>query len=91
MLPFLGKKNDKGMSSGLIVKTRTPDAQPDTDQDDPSAAIKACSRALIDAVHARDEQGVSDALSDAFEILESQEHEEGPHVEPHSYDASQED
>lgn len=82
MLPFLAKKN-QASSSGLLVKTRTPDEQP-ADQDDPSAPIRACSKALIDAVHARDEQGVSDALADAFEILESMPHDE---AQPHSYEA----
>lgn len=89
MLPFLAKKNQAG-NANLIVKTREPDEKLQEDQDDPSAAIRSCSKALIDAVHARDEQGVSDALKDAFDILESLPHEEES-VEPHSYEAQDED
>lgn len=87
MLPFL--KNKQKSSSGVIMQTRAPDEKPDEQQDDPSAAIKACSKALIHAVHMRDEQGVADALSDAFAILESMPHDEAP--EPHSYEAQNED
>ncbi len=86
MLPFLAKKNEKAAQSGVIVKTREPDEKPEQDQDDPSAAIKACAKALIDAIHSRNEQGVADAIADAFEILESQPHEEES-IEPHSYSA----
>lgn len=86
MLPFLAKKNQGAATqAGLLVKTRTPDEKPD--QDDPSAAIDACSKALIDAVHARDAKGVSAAIKDAFDILESMPHEEESAPEPHSYES----
>jgi hypothetical protein len=87
VLPFL-KNKDKSVA-GLIIKTRKPDEKPEQDQqDDPSAAIKACANALIQAVHMRDEQGVADAISDAFQILDAMPHEEGEHKPaPHSYEA----
>lgn len=89
MLPFLAKKKSGAAQTGIAIKTRTPDEQPEQqDQDDPSAAIKACSKALIAAIHSHNEQGVADALSDAFEILESMPHEES--VEPHSFEAQDE-
>lgn len=91
MLPFLKNKNDKAGQTGIIVKNRAPDEKPEQDQDDPSAAIRACSRALIDAVHRSDEQGVADALSDAFEILGSKADDEADQPEPHSYDAQNQD
>lgn len=71
MLPFLNKKDQK-MSAGVIVKQREPD-YPEEDKDAP---IDACSQALIKAVQAQDVKGVSAALQDAFEILESIPHEE---------------
>lgn len=75
MLPFLAKKKESAVP-GLAIKIRTPDEVPEQDQDDSSAAIDACSQALIDAVHRRDAKGVSDAIKDAFDILESMPHEE---------------
>jgi hypothetical protein len=94
VLPFLKSKNDKAAGiAGVIVKHREPDEKPEQDQeDDPSMAIKACARALIDAVHSRDEQGVADAISDAFEILESMPHDEAEHESPspHTYEAQDE-
>jgi len=90
VLPFLKNKQKVAGVSGIIIKNRQPDDKPDTDEDDPSAAIKACAQSLIDAVHSKNVQGVSDALADAFAILDSMPHEEGEHVEPHSYDAQNE-
>lgn len=90
MLPFLADKNKRSVA-GLIIKSRTPDEKSEENQEDNhSEAIKACARALISAVHAHDEQGVADAMADAFAILDSEPHEEGSHIEPHSYEASQE-
>jgi hypothetical protein len=87
LLPFLKKKQDAG-SSGLLVKTREPDAKPDGEEseDDSSAAIESCAAALISAIHAHDIKGASEALKDAFEILESMPHDEN-NEEKHSYDA----
>lgn len=87
MLPFLKRKNEAGIA-GIIVKNRQPDEKPDSeDKDDPSAGIHACAQALINAVHSKDAKGVSEALKDAFAILDSEPHEEGEHISPHSYDA----
>lgn len=85
MLPFLAKKNDKANQTGLVIKTRSPDDKPD--QDDPQAAIKACARDLINAIHAKDEQGVADALYDALDIMESQPSENNEESNsPHTYE-----
>jgi len=86
MLPFLPKK--QGMVSGLIIKNRKPD-KPEENQEDKDASIHACAQDLIDAVHNKDVKGVAEAMRSAFEILDSQPHEEGPHEKPspHSYDA----
>lgn len=86
MLPFLRKKQEAGIS-GLTVKHREPDQKPEQSEDDPKAAIKTCARELIRAVHAQDTDAVSEALKDAFDILESMPHEENNEVSPHSYDA----
>lgn len=90
MLPIL--KNKQAQQAGVIVKTRAPDeSQEPQDKDDPAAGIKACARELINAIHAKDEHKVSEALKDIFSILDSEPHEEGEHTNPHSYDAQNED
>ena len=84
MLPFL--KNRQKQSAGVIMQTRSPDENDENQQDDPSAAIRACSKALIHAIHMRDETAVSDALSDAFAILEAMPHDENEESRhPHTY------
>jgi hypothetical protein len=86
VLPFLKRK--EASSPGLIVKTRTPDEKPEENQeDDSSAAIHACAQDLILAVHSKDVKRTAEALTAAFEILDSMPHEEGEHINPHSYDA----
>jgi hypothetical protein len=88
LLPFL-KPKDKSVA-GLIIKQRTPDEKPESEQDDSSASIDACAEELIRAVHARDTKAVANAMKDAFTILESEPHKEGEHVEKHTYAAQNE-
>jgi hypothetical protein len=45
-------------------------------------ALIACAEDLIRAIHAKDAQSVADAFRAAFEVLESEPHDEAPH----SYD-----
>ncbi len=86
MLPIFDNK--KKIQSGISIKTRTPDEKPEENQDDSSAAIEACAQDLISAVQSNNVKAAAEAIKSAFEILESQPHSEGPHIEPHSYDAS---
>lgn len=91
MLPFL-KPKQAGIAT-IVVKNRQPD-KPEENQEDKDAAIHACAKDLIDAVHAKDIKAAAEAMRSAFEILDSMPHEEGPHEdkpEPHSYDAQSED
>lgn len=81
ILPFLTKKPAQ---TGVIIKERTPDKKPD-DQSPDDSGIEACAEDLIHAVHAKDVKAVAEAIKAAFEILDAQPHEEGPHIEPHSY------
>ena len=75
-------------SPGIITKTRTPDEHnQDEDQDDPSAAKEACASALLRAINAGDVKAISEALDDHFAISDKEPHEEGEHINPHSYDA----
>ncbi len=67
--------------AGVIIKNRTPDEKPEENQDDTNdMAIRECAQQLIDAVHSKNVQAVSDALRDAFDILDQEPHTEGPHL-----------
>lgn len=82
-MPFL--KNKQSSVAGLIIKNRAPDEP--VESEDPAAAIEACASALVSAIHSKDPKAVAEALKDAFAILDSMPHEEGPHIENHSYDS----
>lgn len=92
MLPFLKRKNESGIA-GVIIKHRQPDEKPQENQEDndKDAAIHACAQDLISAVHSHDVKGAAEAIRSAFEILDEMPHEEGPHIEPHSYESQRED
>lgn len=77
-LPFL--KNKK--ISSLIVSQRNPDGTHDEQhsEGDEYVGLESAAEDLIRAVHSKDTQGVCAALKAAFEICDSQPHEEGPHT-----------
>lgn len=86
LIPFL--KNRNASVAGLIIKNRAPNTpDPEENQEDTSTGIEYCAQDLIEAVHNKDVLAVSQALKDAFQILESQPHEEDQSIEPHSYEA----
>ena len=76
-LPFLRRKQEAGLSTSPAIEHRKPDESPESDQDE-GYGLKACAKDLIEAIHSKDEDRVAKVLSDAFEILENQEHEESP-------------
>lgn len=92
MLPFLKIKKEVP-SAGIIQKHRAPDIEIDEevdnnkDEDMSGAAIEDCAKDILKAIEAKDHKAIASAIADAFTILDSQPHEEGPHVSPHSYDA----
>lgn len=86
MLPFL-KKAKEAPAVGIIVKTRTPDEKPE--QEEPSLQ-EDLAQDLIEAVHAKDAKSVVEAAKALFQSFDKEPHEEGEHIEPHSYDASKE-
>ncbi len=89
LLPFL--KNKEGHVSSVIVKHRQPDQPSEkTEENDSEAAHEACAADILKAIEAKDPKALASALRSAFEIMESEPHEEGPHIEPHSYEAQNE-
>ncbi len=87
LLPFLKHKP----VASLIISQRKPDApsgQTEHSIDNENHAMEACAEDLIRAVHSKDSKAVAEALQSAFECMEREPHEEGPHTnDPHSYAA----
>lgn len=80
MLPFLKPKS----VSGLIVQKRKSDGSqemPQDPQEQDSSGLEACAEDMIRAFHTKDAKALASAFQSAFEICDSQPHEEGPHIE----------
>jgi DNA-binding GntR family transcriptional regulator len=78
-LPFLMKPK---VSSTTIVEHRKPDETVGEDSPDSNdEGLNSAASDLIDAVHSRDVKGAAAAMRAAFELMESQPHEEINHDE----------
>lgn len=79
MLPFL--KKSKTQSAGISMEYRKPDEdqKSSTDMLDDSA-LEACADDLMRAVSSGDKKSAARALRAAFQILDSEPHEEGEHL-----------
>jgi hypothetical protein len=53
--------------------------------------MRSCAMDLHKAFQSGDYAAAAEALQAAFELADKQPHEEGEHIEPHSYDAQKED
>lgn len=84
LLPFMKNKSVSG--SIMTTKMRAPDAPEEVEKSNSSIdeGLLAASRDLISAIGTGDEKLVAQALQAAFEIIDSQPHEEGPHPEEES-------
>lgn len=71
----------KPKQTGLIVEQRKPDGNKEVSQED--QGLEACAQDAINAIHAKDAKALASALRAAFELMELEPHEEGPHT----YDA----
>lgn len=78
MLPFLRPK----AQVGITVKTRPSDSD-DTQMDESSDSegLESAMEDLCHALDAKDYRRAADAFKAAFDMLESQPHEEVPHTE----------
>lgn len=74
MLPFL--KRNKEASASIPEETikREPDEESEYD------GLESCAQELIDAVHSKDAKAVCTALRSAFELMDSEPHIEGEHL-----------
>lgn len=66
-LPFLKEKTQAGVVAEHRESPETP------------AGLMAVSDELIQAIESKDAKGVAMALQNAFYLLDSEPHEEGPH------------
>lgn len=79
MLPFLAPKK---IASVIMAKTKPEGGVEDErHEDEQDPGLMSAAEDLISAVHAKDAAAVAEALEAAFEILDSQPHEEGEHLE----------
>lgn len=88
---FLKRSKEGGISSALMAR-RKPEGGIEAPSDespaeDGSESLHSASADLLAAFHAKDVKAISAALKAAFEICDSEPHEEGEHINPHSYDA----
>lgn len=75
--------------AGAILKKRKPsgeidlgDTSAEDDQSDSGdEALNAAASDLLNSIHLKDLTGVASALRSAFQVLDSESHEEGPHFD----------
>lgn len=73
MLPF---KSKEGSMSGPIENVQLKTSDEDKDYD----FLEDVCMDFIHAIHAKDPSAAADAIKAIFNLLDSQPHEEGPHV-----------
>ncbi len=85
MLPFLSKKNNG--TASLTIKTRTPDEHSDKEPNE-NEGLEECMSELSEALTSGDKKAAARAFKAAFQICESEPHEEGEHT--NDYDSQNE-
>lgn len=87
MLPFLKQKKSGAAivtnynSSGFKKEQEPEENQGSSSASDAEAGLLACAQDLIKALEKKDSLAVASALKSAFEICDSQPHQEGEHVD----------
>lgn len=78
MLPFLKPKK----MASVIIATRKPNGSvmPEHEEGESEPGLMSAAEDLISAIHSKDASAAASALQAAFEMMEEQPHEEGPHV-----------
>lgn len=81
LLPFLKPRSSQSGVVTPVTKMRSMSGLGDapSNYQDTDDGLRICSRLLIHAVAAGDEEAVGDALRTAFRIMESEPHSEYPH------------
>lgn len=85
-LPFLAKP--KNNVAGIIIAKRKSDGisnqveMASDDQSSDDSGLESAADDILRAISANDSKQLARALRSAFEILDSEPHEEGPHTNP---------
>lgn len=74
MIPFLKRKEEASISAPADKIKRDPDDGAEVD------SLEVAAEDLCNAVHAKDYKAAASALRAAFELLDSEPHEEGEHI-----------
>ncbi len=75
-LPFLKHKQDGGMQSPIESVKR----EPDEDKEEEFDSLEGAMSELYEALNAKNYKGAAQIFRSAFELLDSEPHEEGPHT-----------
>lgn len=75
MLPFLKARPQAGGISTIVRKSDNDGASSNENE-----GLEACARDLIDAIQSGDSKKAASALKSAFELCDSQPHDEGEHT-----------
>ena len=74
MLPFLKRDKEGSVSAPVDSKMRKPDDGEDYD------VMHSAAQDLLSAIESKSVNGVAEALRAAFELADSEPHEEGEHI-----------
>ena len=74
MLPFLKKNQESSMSAPVDSIKREPDEGAEEYD-----SLESAAEDLLKAIESKDSKEIASALRAAFEICDSEPHEEGPH------------
>lgn len=74
MLPFLKNKKEASVAGDDDHVMRKPDQEAEYD------SLHSAAEDLIKAIESKDIKSVAEALRAAFDLCDSEPHEEGPHV-----------
>lgn len=75
MLPFLKLNQDAAASGPVESIKREPDEGEEYD------VLESAAEDLCKAIHSKDYKAVAEALRAAFELCDSEPHQEGEHIE----------
>ena len=90
MLPILAKnKNNVGIA-GTIIKNRSLGENQEQNQEDTQNIKLLCAKLILTAIQMDSPDALADAIEEMFQCMDKAPHKEGPHIEPHSYEAQRE-
>ena len=74
MLPYLKRNKDGSASSPVEAIERKPDHEENFD------VMESVAQDILNALESKDAKALAEALRAAFELMDSEPHEEGEHI-----------